>query len=118
MSVCSSGPIQAKWGTWTEKVFFSAFFFFSPVFSQPPKGKGVYRACLNPHSGLLTKLELVVECADPSYVSLVAGDEMFCAVDEASGAMLLVDVNTGVVKQRVETVGKWPCHICVDNDDV
>lgn len=38
-------------------------------------GKGVYRCQVSPHTGLLTDLELVVECRDPSWISLAhAGD--------------------------------------------
>ncbi len=79
------------------------------------KGKGVYRAMVNPHTGLLTRLELLVELVDASYVETV-GEESFVAVSESYGEMILASL-AGEVKQTLANVGKWPCHIGVDREE-
>jgi 6-phosphogluconolactonase len=81
------------------------------------KGEGVYKAVLNPHSGLLTKLQLLLPCRDPSYVSMV-GEDAFVAVDETSGDLKLADLATGSVKQTIQNSGKWPCHVFCDDNNV
>ncbi len=81
------------------------------------QGKGVYKAALNPHTGVLTKLELLLSCSDPSYVALI-GEDLFVAVDEGSGALHFAELGSGKVKQTIAVSGKWPCHVFVDDDDV
>ena len=76
------------------------------------QGKGIYKASVNPFTGLLTKLDLVLELGDPSY--LLTSAKCNFAVSEKDGALVSFDEKRGQLA-RIDA-GKIPCHIALHNN--
>lgn len=89
------------------------------------KSKGIYRACLDSKSGVLSQAELVAETPSPSFLAVDPKEKYLYAVNEVnkfdgksagSVSAFAVDRKTGVLKflNVQSSGGAAPCHIIVD----